>query len=67
MRWDFREDEVDEAGAWFDLLTDCLGFRFTVGYENDYRRVDGSRSGEDWRFGFFIYLRALGPSSGSPF
>lgn len=67
VRWDFREDEVDEAGAWFDLRTDCLGFRFTVGYENDYRRVDGSRSGEDWRFGFFIYLRALGPSSGSPF
>lgn len=67
VRWDFARDEIDEAGAWFDLRTDCLGFRFSAGYENGYRRVDGSESGEDWRFGFFVYLRAFGPSGGMPF
>ena len=67
VRWDCREGEFDEVGAWFDLRTDCLGFRFSVSYENEYRRVDGSEHEKDWNFGFFVYLRALGPSSGNPF
>ncbi len=65
VRWDCREDELDEIGAWFDIRTDCLGFRFSVAYENEYRRIDYSKSDDDWRFGFFIYLRALGPESAS--
>lgn len=67
VRWDLREDELDEIGAWIDLRTDCLGFRFSVSYENDYERLDRSKSEDEWRFGFFIYLRALGPESGSVF
>ena len=67
IRWDCRERELDEIGAWVDLRTDCLGFRFSVGYENDYERVDYSKTDDDWRFGFFVYLRALGPDSGSAF
>lgn len=67
LRWDCREAELDEVGAWFDLRTDCLGFRFSVSYENEYTRIDGSERDDDWRFGFFVYLRALGPASGSPF
>ncbi len=67
VRWDCRESELDEIGTWIDLRTDCLGFRFSVAYENDYERVDRSKSSDDWRFGFYVYLRALGPSSGSPF
>lgn len=67
VRWDCREAELDEIGAWIDLRTDCLGFRFSVAYESDYERIDRSKSSEDWRFGFFVYLRALGPSSGNPF
>ena len=67
VSWDCREDELDEIGAWFDVRTDCLGFRFSVSYENDYKRVDWSESKDDWRFGFYIYLRALGPESGSAF
>lgn len=67
VRWDCRESELDEIGAWFDLRTDCLGFRFSVSYENDYERIDRSVADDDWRFGFFVYLRALGPDSGSPF
>ena len=57
----------DEIGAWIDFRTDCLGFRFSVSYENDFTRVDGSRYDHDWNFGFFVYLRALGPTSGNPF
>ena len=67
VRWDCREGELDEIGAWLDLRTDCLGFRFSVSYENDFKRVDGSIYEHDWNFGFFVYLRALGPSSGNPF
>ena len=67
VRWDFRENEIDEIGTWIDYRTDCLGFRFSMSYENDYLRVDGSEYDHDWSFGFFIYLRALGPSAGSPF
>jgi len=67
VRWDCREGEFDEVGAWVDFRTDCLGFRFSVSYENDFTRVDGSRYDSDWSFGFYVYLRALGPSSGNPF
>lgn len=67
IRWDCREGEFDEVGAWIDFRTDCLGFRFSASYENDYTRIDGSRYDHDWSFGFFVYLRALGPSSGNPF
>ena len=66
VRWDCREAELDEIGTWVDLRTDCLGFRFSVSYENDYERLDYSKSDDDWRFGFFVYLRALGPASGTP-
>ena len=64
--WDAGEGRLDEIGAWFDYRTDCLGFRFLAAYENEYERVDWSEEEDDWRFGFFIYLRALGPASGSP-
>ena len=67
VRWDCREGELDEIGSWLDLRTDCLGFRFSLSYENDYERIDGSKARDDWRFGFYVYLRALGPESGSPF
>ena len=67
IRWDCREGEFDEVGAWIDFRTDCLGFRFSASYENDYTRIDGSRYDHDWNCGFFVYLRALGPSSGNPF
>lgn len=67
LRWDCQDGDLDEVGSWFDLRTDCLGFRFNLAYENDYRRIDRSLSKDDWRFGFFVYLRALGPTRGSPF
>ena len=58
-----RMNELDEVGSWFDLMTDCLGFRIMAAFEDTYRRVDGSKRRADVRVGFFIYLRALGPSS----
>ena len=67
IRWDVREGELDAAGAWFDYLTDCLGFRFTVEYEESYTRIDGSKYDEDWNFAFQIYLRAFGFGSDSFF
>ena len=65
VRWDLRENELDETGAWIDYRTDCLGFRLGVSYENDYRRIDGSKHDDDWRVTFGVYLRALGPGMAS--
>ena len=59
--WDCREGEFEEVGSWFDYRTDCLGFRFKAAYKNSYTRIDGSEHDHDWRFGFYIYLRAFGP------
>jgi hypothetical protein len=65
--WDASEGELNEIGTWFDYRTDCLGFRLSIAYEHEYERIDRSKAEEDWRVGFFIYLRAMGPESGSPF
>lgn len=63
IRFDCRRNETEEVGAWFDLMTDCLGYRFQVAHETSYRRIDGSKEDADNRVYFFIYLRALGPGS----
>jgi len=60
VRWDIREQEMDVVGSYFDYLTDCLGFRLQVTYENEYTRIDGYQRDEDWSVGFFVYLRAFG-------
>ena len=67
VRWDIRENELDGIGAWFDYLTDCLGFRFMVEYQNAYTRIDGYERKDDWSFGFYIYLRAFGAESSNIF
>lgn len=63
LRWDARRNELDETGAWFDYLTDCLGFRLSLNYRNAVRRIDGSKFDSDFDVAFAIYLRALGASS----
>ena len=67
MRWDLRENELDNVGAWIDYLTDCLGFRFIVSYENSFTTMDGYHYDEDWSFGFYVYLRCFGADSGNVF
>jgi len=63
IRYDCRRNEMDEVGAWFDYLTDCIGYRFQFAHETSYVRADGSKEECDNRVYFFIYLRALGPGS----
>lgn len=63
IRWDARCNELDETGAWFDFLTDCLGFRFAVNYQNSIQRIDGSKYKSDFEIAFAIYLRALTSSA----
>ena len=62
MRWDVRDNELDTVGFWVDYLTDCLGFRFFFEYENDFRTIYGYHYDDDYSVGFYIYLRAFGPS-----
>ena len=63
IRWDARRNELDEVGSWFEFRTDCLAFRFTMSFEDTFKRVDGSKREADFRVGFFVYLRAFGPST----
>ena len=67
LRWDLVENELDGIGTWIDYLTDCLGFRLILEYNNSYTRLDGYEREEDWSIGFYIYLRAFGPESGTTF
>ena len=68
ISWDLRENELDEIGTWFDIRpTDCLAFRLSFSYENDYRRIDDSERRDNWRCSFMVYLRALGPKAASLF
>ena len=67
LRWDLRENELDNVGVWIDYLTDCLGFRFIVSYENSFTTMDGYHYDDDWSFGFYVYLRCFGADSGNVF
>ena len=67
VRWDIRESEIDTVGSWIDYLTDCLGFRLLLEYQNKFTRIDGRTHDEDFSVGFFIYLRAFGPESANVF
>ena len=67
LRWDLREGELDTVGAWFDYLTDCLGFRLVVSYDNEYTQLDGYSRGDHWHCSFLIYLRALGEDAANFF
>ena len=67
VRWDIRAGELDSVGGWFDYMTDCLGFRCILQYRNSYTRIDGYERDDDWKVGFYIYLRALGADSSNIF
>ncbi len=67
IRWDLRDNELDTVGAWIDYLTDCIGYRLILEYENEYTLVDGYKREDEWSIGFYIYLRAFGSDSGSVF
>ena len=62
IRWDLRDGDLDTVGFWVDYLTDCLGFRLMCEYDNDFRTVYGYYMDDDFSVGFYIYLRAFGPS-----
>lgn len=67
IRWDLRHNELDCVGTWIDYLTDCLGFRLLLEYDNSYDTVDGYHNDENYSIGFYIYLRAFGSDSGNIF
>lgn len=67
VRWDLRENELDRVGTWVDYLTDCLGFRLIVAYDNAYTAMDGYEHRERFHVGFMIYLRVFGADSSNIF
>lgn len=67
VRWDLREGELDSVGTWIDYLTDCIGYRLQIEYDNGYTRIDGYEHKSDTSVGFYIYLRAMGSNSAGLF
>jgi len=67
ISWDIRDQDLDRIGSWFDYMTDCLGFRLMLEYQNSYTRADGYRRDDDFSIGFYIYLRAFGADSANFF
>ena len=67
VRWDVRAGEIDCVGGWFDYLTDCLGFRLLFEFQNNVTRIDRYEDDEDYRVGFYVYLRAFGADSANVF
>jgi len=67
LRWDASANELDAVGCWIDYLTDCLGFRVILEYDNEISTIDGYWRDEEWSIGFYIYLRAFGADSGNLF
>ena len=67
LRWDLRAGELDTVGGWLDYLTDCLGFRLLLEYRSKFTRIDGREHDEDYKVGFYVYLRAFGADSANIF
>ena len=67
VRWDIREGDLDVVGGWIDYMTDCLGFRLLLEYQNKFTRLDGHEHDEDYKVGFYLYLRAFGADSANIF
>lgn len=59
IRYDLRENELDEVGATIEFQLDCLVFQVKTCYVNAYERIDGTKRGDDFRLSFTMFLRAL--------
>lgn len=61
LRYDCSAHEIASVGSAFDFMTDCLGLRVSLDFEDEYKRADGSTSKRDVRGGVYLFLRAFGP------
>ncbi|MBQ9432091.1 MAG: LPS-assembly protein LptD [Kiritimatiellae bacterium] len=58
IRWDMRENELDEVGGYIQYQLDCLAFQLRTAYINDFTRIDGSERKDDFRISLMVWLRA---------
>lgn len=58
IRFDARENDLDEVGGYIRFQLDCLVFQLRFAYVNEYMRIDGSERGDDFRVSFTMWLRA---------
>ena len=58
IRFDARENDLDEVGGYIRFQLDCLVFQLRLAYVNEYMRIDGSERGDDFRVSFTMWLRA---------
>ena len=59
VRYDVRNNFLDEVGGYIQYRLDCLVFQLRSAYINNYQRIDNvSESGDDFRVALMVWLRA---------
>lgn len=59
VRYDLRNNDLDEVGGYIQYSLDCLVFQLRSAYVNDYQRIDDiSKREDDFRVALMMWLRA---------
>ena len=58
VRYDLRNNELDEVGGYVQYRLDCLVFQLRSAYINNYQRDDDTESQDDFRVALMVWLRA---------
>ena len=59
VRYDLRNNDLDEVGGYIQYSLDCLVFQLRTAYVNDYQRIDDMSEREsDYRVALMVWLRA---------
>lgn len=58
VRYDLRENDLDEIGGYIQYSLDCLVFQLRTAYINSYTRIDGTERNDDYRVAFMMWLKA---------
>ena len=58
VRYDLRNNDLDEVGGYVQYSLDCLVFQLRSAYINGYERIDGTERNNDFRVAIMMWLRA---------
>ena len=63
VRYNITDRDLQEVGGYLQYDLDCLTFRLNAGFIPPITRTDGSRRPVDYRFAFFMAVKALQPDN----
>jgi len=58
VRYDLRNNDLDEVGGYVQYSLDCLVFQLRTAYVNSYDRIDGTERDNDFRVAIMMWLKA---------